>query len=431
MLDSKFVSKIKSSVSADKQFLFVLLAVLFMGVALYGSFYFWRGQRMSTNWVGPFFSAAQHLKPGNRAFLIDLKDVDRFKSLDNVILEDAYVFSDSAPVQPFVYDPVGYAYLIKAATLLFPFVGHQLAIIFLQSLFHILLCLCFLSHRAFSYRIRLLFLVLYALNPIVLRLVTFNFYYFWQVIPSFGVLFLYTDIKNKLGWALVLLALPLVVLARSTTIFISAVFLIYLFWKRSRLGAIGYTVFLISIMGWLYVPNLKNPWHTMYAGIGGYDNPDHIALSDESSYALYQKHTGVPINPSTRGNFYIPAVQERYTAITRQEYLSVWREHPLLLVKNAAAYFFAAFSVGYVNQAPQWLNYMIAASGLVLFLLLLYQKKYRLLFWMLMGIVGFVAYYPPIPSYMYGNYLLLAWGVIELVEAYWPAGSIKKSVYEP
>ena len=421
----------KLNQGSKKQALFVFFSVLLMVVAVVGSFYFWRGQRMSTNWMGPFLSAAQHLNPGKQAFLIDIKDLDQFKRLDSAPLEDSYIFRQSTNPQPFVYGSIGYAYLIKAATLLFPFAGHQLAIILLQSLFHIILCSCFVSNKAFSYRIRVLFLVLYALNPLVLRLVTFNFYYFWQVIPAVGVLFLHTAIKNKLGWALVLLSLPLVLLARSTTIFISAIFLILLFWKRSRAGALVYTLFLVGIMGWLYVPNLRNPWHTMYAGVGGYDNPDRIVLSDESSYALYQKHTGTPINSSTGGNFYIPAVQEKYIAITRQEYLSVLQKYPLLLAKNAVVYFFAAFSVGYVNKGPQWLNYLISASGLVLFLLLLYQKKYRLLFWMIMGIIGFVAYYPPIPAYMFGNYLLLAWGVIELVEGYWPPGSLKKTLREP
>lgn len=413
--------------SSQKQTLFQLLSVLLMVVALYASFYYWRGQRMSSNWMGPFLSAAQHLHPGERTFLIDVADVQAFRSLGSVVQEDSYVFCSSATPVPLVYDPVGYAYLIRGATLLFPFVGHQLAIILFQSFLHVLLCFCLLSNRELSYRSRILFLVFYALNPLVLRLVTFNFYYFWQVIPSFGLLFVFLNVKSKVGWLLVLMSLPLVVLARSTTLFITAAFLVFLFRYRSRLGAIVYALFLAGLLAWLYVPNLKNPWHTMYAGAGGYSNPDHIILSDESSYALYQKHTGVPISASVGGNFYIPAVQEEYTAITRQEYLALWKKFPLLLVKNALAYFCAAFSVGYVNKAPEWLNYSIAASGLAFLSLLLYHRKYRLVLCMTLGIGAFIAYYPPIPAYMYGNYLLLAWGLIELADIYFPSRSTAKT----
>ena len=411
----------KSVPNSRKENLFILLSAILIAVALYVSFYQWREQRMSTNWMAPFLSAAQHLDPAQRAFLMDLDDIEKFKSLDDTALEDTYLFSSSGTTQAYTYYPIGYPYLIKAATLVFPFVGHQVAIILLQCLFHLLLCLGLLSHRTLSFRVRVLFLILYALNPIVLRVATLNFYYFWQVIPSFGLLYLLLHIKSKIGWLLTLLSLPFALLARSTTIFISAGFLGYLFWVRSRAGAIAYTILLAGVVSWLYVSNDKNPWHTLYAGVGGYANPDKIALSDESSYALYQKHTGIPLNPSIGGNFYDPVVQKKYTAITRQEYIAVLQEHPVLLAKNAVAYFFAAFSVGYVNKAPDWLNYLIALSGLVFFILLAYHKKYLLLAWMILGIGGFVFYYPPIPAYMYGNYVLLAWGLIEIIDTYLPA----------
>ncbi len=407
--------------TSRKENLFLLLSALLMAVALYVSFYHWREQRMSTNWMAPFLSAAQYMNPTQRAFLMDLDDIEKFKSLDDPALEDAYLFSVSGAPHVYTYYPVGYAYLIKAATLLLPFVGHQLAIILLQSLFHLILCLGLLSHRLLAFRIRVLFLVLYALNPIVLRIVILNFYYFWQVIPSFGLLYLLLNIKSKTGWMLTLLSLPLALLARATSIFISTGFVGYLFWARSRAGAIAYTVFLLGIGSWLYIPTDKNPWHTLYAGVGGYANPDKIALSDESSYALYQKHTGVPLNSSIGGNFYDPVVQEKYTAITKEEYLAVLKEQPVLLAKNAITYFFAAFSIGYVNKASDWLNYLIAVSGLVFFILLCYHKKYLLLLWMILGIGGFVFYYPPIPAYMYGNYILLVWGLIEIIEQYLPS----------
>ena len=45
---------------------------------------------------------------------------------------------------------------------------------------------------------------------------------------------------------------------------------------------------------------------------------------------------------------------------------------------------------------------------------------------MILGIGGFVLYYPPIPAYMYGNYVLLVWGLIEIIESYLPSRSADK-----
>ena len=393
-------------------------AVLLMAAALYWSFHQWRGQRMSANWMAPFLSAAQNLRPGERTFLIDLADVKNFKSLDDVASEDKYRFQASADLQPYIYDPIGYPYLIKAATLLFPWAGHQLAIILLQSLAHLVLCWCVVSGRNLSGCFRLLFFLLYALNPVVLRFVTFNHYYFWQVIPSFWLLFLALGIRRKIGWGLLLTTLPLVLLARPTTVFITLACIVALYQYRSGWLATAYVLAFALLVGWLYVPNQKNPWHTMYVGVGGYENPHGIALSDESAYALYEQEKKVPLNASTGGNYFEPSVQRQYRQITQEAYLSVFRESTLLLVKNAVAYFFGSFSLGYVNKGADWLNYLISASGLVFFLLLLRRRQYRLLLWMILGVAGFVFYYPPIQSYVYGNYLLLVWGLVVLLEPY-------------
>ncbi|GHB83303.1 hypothetical protein [Persicitalea jodogahamensis] len=391
-------------------------AVLLMILALYWSFYQWRGQRMGTNWMAPFMSAAQNLRPGERVFLIDLSDIRKFKALDDVVSEDGYRFQKSSNLQPYIYDPIGYPYLIKAATLIFPWAGHQLAIILFQCLVHLILCWCVLSEQKLSRNFRILFLILYALNPIVLRFVTFNHYYFWQAIPSFWLLFLALDIRQKIGWLLLMGTLPFVLLARPTTIFIAIACLVALYRHWSGKWAIAYTLLVMLLVGWLYVPNQKNPWHTMYVGIGGYENPYGIVLSDESAYSLYERETKVPLSASVGNNYFDPVVQRQYRSITKEAYLSVLRKNTLLLAKNAAAYFFGAFSLGYVNKGADWLNYLVSASGLVFFLWLLLRKKYQLLLWMVLSVAGFVFYYPPIQSYMYGNYLLLVWGFIALVE---------------
>ncbi len=396
------------------RYLLLALAAGLIVMALTWSFYQWRQQRMSANWMGPFLSAAQNLQPGKREFFFDLEDVIRFKELDDVVLEDAYRFGHSASPEVYIYDPIGYPYLIKVATVLFPFVGHQLAIIIFQCLIHLILCLSIIGQTSLTLRFRLLFLVLYALNPLVLRFVTFNHYYFWQAIPSFWLLFLAIRNKSRPGWGVLLLTLPFVLLARPTTVFVVLACLVaFYFYKSKKWGLIYGGVFLATVAV-LYVPNQKNPWHTMYVGVGGYANPYGIALSDDDAYALYQQKTGLTLTVSTGGNYFDASVQAEYRAISRNAYLAIWQESPALLVKNALVYFFGGFSLGYINKAPHLLNYALAASGLLFFGLLLYRKKGYLVLAVVLTMAGFVLYYPPIQSYMYGSYLLLVWGFIEI-----------------
>ncbi|GAB2783979.1 hypothetical protein GCM10027275_30080 [Rhabdobacter roseus] len=395
----------------------LLAAVILMVAALSWSFYQWRGQRMSSNWMGPFLSAAQNLMPGQRVFLIDIDDVKHFKALASVAEEDAYVFRQSTILVPYIYDPIGYPYLIRAATTLFPFVGHQLAIILFQSLVHLILCYSLLSSQHLSASFRILFLVLYALNPLVLRFVTFNHYYFWQVIPSFWLLFISLKISHRVGWGVLWFVLPFVLLARPTTLFAVLVCIVYWYKFKSKKWAIGYTVWLALLGSWLYVPNQKNPWHTMYVGVGAYSNPYGINLSDDDAYALYEQHTGIPLNPSTGGNYFELPVQRQYRDITQHTFLTIWQDKPFLLLKNAVINFFGGFSIGYVNKAPDWLNYLVSFSGLLFVGVLWYFKKFKILLFVVLSMAGYVLYYPPIQAYMYGNYLLLVWGLIEVLEA--------------
>jgi hypothetical protein len=399
-----------------KKITYPLFAGLFILFALYLSYSYGvqTGSRQSANWMGPFLSGAQHLKWGGE-FLIDLQDSHQFKDLDNVVSEDWYRFKQNTSPQKHISDPIGYVYLIKLATLLFPWSGHQLAIILLQSLMHLILCLVVLREQTLSVRSRLLFFILYALNPLVLRFVTFNHYYFWQVLPSFFLLFFWLRVNSRIGYALVSALLPFVLLLRPTTLLaVLACFGSLLYLRHSRKYGLLYSLLSAGLLVWLFTPNQKNPWHSMYAGIGAYANPYDIKLSDNSAYELYQKRTGRVLNAEIGGNFFDPQVQGQYQEITRGAYLDVLQNSPLLLIKNALVNYLQAFSIGYLNKAPDWFNYLIALSGAGFMSLLLYYRKYRLVGFMTLTVIGFVPYYPPIQAYMYGNYLLLVWGLIEV-----------------
>ena len=148
----------------------------------------------------------------------------------------------------------------------------------------------------------------------------------------------------------------------------------------------------------------KDVWHTVYVGFGAYSNQYNISLSDEDGYNLYFKKYDRKLNPSIGGNYYNEEVITDYITIAKNECLTIIKNNPLIVIKNILSNTFQAFSVGYLNKGGDLINYIIALSG---FIYLMYFKKY---IWVLMLVVSagtFTLFFPPIPTYMYGNYLLI------------------------
>tara|TARA_B110000259_G_scaffold69561_1_gene81950 strand:- start:211 stop:729 length:519 start_codon:yes stop_codon:yes gene_type:complete len=157
----------------------------------------------------------------------------------------------------------------------------------------------------------------------------------------------------------------------------------------------------------LYQPTKKNIWHTVYAGIGAYENEYGIKLSDKDAYDLYEKETGEKLNASVGGNYYEEIIINKYSEITKKESLVIIKNKPLMLIKNAILNTLQGYSIGYINKGGDMLNYIIALSGFLYFIYLIYFKKY---IWVLMiglSVGTFTLFYPPIQSYMYGSYLLI------------------------
>ena len=74
----------------------------------------------------------------------------------------------------------------------------------------------------------------------------------------------------------------------STLFFILFIYVYFLFKERNNWKKIVLAFFIF--IGLLNItPSYKTgPWHTMYVGIGGYENPYNISLSDEEGY-LYSR----------------------------------------------------------------------------------------------------------------------------------------------
>ncbi|MBJ2174574.1 hypothetical protein JBL43_10025 [Aureibaculum sp. A20] len=362
---------------------------------------------MSPNWVAPYLSGAHNLTTPGR-FKVNLDEIEHYKKIDDSFKEDQFKFKKKTNLIPYFNNSIGYVYLVKMATTIFPFLGDQMAIIVLQCLFHLFISIIFLTLKEFSNRQKWLFLILYAINPLILKFVVFNFYYFWQVIPAFifGYLML-SKSPNKFIITFFLLILPVIIVTRPTIVF-SLLFVIYLLFKKFhyKYGLFSVCYIIVTYL-LINAPTKQNVWHTIYIGIGGYSNDYNIKLSDTSGYALYENKTNEKLNASVGGNLYNEITLKKYTEIAKNETIEIFNRNPILFLKNAIVNTLQGFSIGYINKAGDTINYIIAFTGFLMVCLLIYSKKYLWFFMISFSLGTFTLYYPPVQAYMYGVYLLL------------------------
>jgi len=375
----------------------------------------------SAVWYGPYLSAAANVEWGD--FRYDLQETIAFKDLEPAERE-AYRFQRSEDLIPYRNNAVGYVYVVAAAKALFGWLPDLRAVEALQITLHTLFC-TWIIFRLRSPAAKVLFLVLYALNPVVIYYVTFPFYYFAQAIPSFALLLLMIRDEESqtrpLVTTLLLVSaavlLGVVFLARPSTIgAIAAFFLLAVARPRLRWPAVGAVLLFLMVVVTGRVASPHGPWHTAYIGIGAYPNEYVPAFNDNVGYALYRDKTGAELNASLGGNLYDDDVLTEYVALARQEYLSILERDWPRFVRNVVLNTLQGFSIGYMAGQPYWLHGLVALSGLVVIVLLLWSGQY-----VLFGLIGltigtFVPFSPPIPAYMYGAYALLVFGSLGVLE---------------
>lgn len=396
--------------------LIVLLAVAEILVYSYGLDHL---KRQKTTWMGPYLSAAANLD-WPPAFQIDEKQLAEFNKLDDSRLEDSFKFSKSITTTHYSYNDIGYVYLIWFAKRLFPFVGDQSAIIILQGLIHLLLCSFLATSKLLPAKWRVGFFLLYALNPFILRFVVFNHYYFWQSVPSILLIYLCVikkDIEKSsiLPIVFMIFLVPWSILARPSALLILLVLFYFIYQKIGKFVFIISGIYFISILWLLGVPSQKNIWHTAYIGVGAYQNPYHVQLSDDEGSRLFKKITGEEISTSAGGNIYSKEVFDRYKLLTKESTLIQLRDTPFLYIKNAIVNTMLAFGTGYFTGAGDILNYILSIIGLsVLILFYKYKLWSHILAIGCMSLV-FTLYYPPVPAYTFGNYALIVSGILTIL----------------
>lgn len=392
-------------------------AALYVLIILASAALFRNSGLMHPDWTYPYFSGAEHLD-SLTGIKCSVEGYEKFRDLPTPEMF-AYDFrgEQGHELKPCSFNDVGFVYVVYAAKHLFPFLSHINATVALQTLAHVVTTLIV----AFSFRslfLRGLFVLGYGANPIVLHLVTFAYSYYWQVIPSLFVIQLLRATDRRAAFFLLMYpllflsylvrpsVLPLVALGTAYVIMMSA--------GRIRLvhAAAALALGAAILLAW----QPKSPWHTMYVGIGAYDNDHMTGLADENGFLAYKKDKGIDVTSSVfDSTFYNASAREDYYQTMKKHYLDIVRGDYGLVLRNAAMNLAQSFSIGYLVKYPGFRGASMFLGVLIL-ALLLYSRQYVLTLAILASSIGFVLYFPPIPAYMFGSYILLAYGVVRSLE---------------
>lgn len=374
-------------------------------------------RQQAAHWRGTYFSFAAHLVPtaftASPRFLVDTAEVNLFDKMPPQ-QQRAYRFRNNpALLTEYVFMQIGYGYMCVLARLLFPYNSDSTAIVGLQTLVHLWLCLYLLSWLSAGWK-RWYFLLAYACNPLIIRYVTYDFYYFWQVIPSFLLVYSQLGWRGKPGWGGLLGPLLGLLFVMRPSVALAQGWLGMIWARQGRWRLLLLTAALAMLVGgWLYRPVASAPYRPMYVGIAAYSNPYMNNMSDVALYDLYQKHTGTAYQFGTSDK----AQEARLTQILRQQVSLLVNIAPWMFLKNAFLNTLEAFSVGYVAGGGDAINYASALVGCVVLGLLLRFRQYVYILGILATVGTFTPYYPPIPAYMYGAYLLLLMGLLPPIDA--------------
>ena len=166
-------------------------------------------------------------------------------------------------------------------------------------------------------------------------------------------------------------------------------------------------------------------FHTAYVGLGAYPNEYQNYLSDNAGYELYEKIHGERIVASFGGNLYDGEITDRYYRTTKKEYMRILSDHPFLFLKHAILNTLIGYTCGYLNLNFKKINYISASLGLLVVIFLIISKNYFLFLAIGATLCTYTLYYPPIPAYMFGAYLLNVFSYLKIIEYLFTINLIK------
>jgi len=373
-------------------------------------------QTMSAYWIGPYLSAATNFHWSEFTLYVNMDEIKEFAKLSTSELFQ-YHFIKTDDLMLYNYLGKGLVLLIILSKKIFFWQGDLQSLQSLQYVFHIFISITVFNLFQKRYQ-KILFFILYTINPLILWVANFPFYYFWQVIPS--TIFIYWYFKKDIKLPLLMVfsvIFAYIYITRPTVLFLIILFYILFAFRNSiKSSLVGLGLFLLLIN---LAPSLSiGPWHTMYVGVGAYSNPYNIKLSDNDGYKYYKEKTGKIVSSS---NIMHDDIKDDYYKELKIRLLEITKENPLMIVRNAMFNIAQSYSFGYSKSINKKVGnysivYLSIFSGVVVMLLLLYTQQY--LIFLAIGFAGgtFTLYYPPILVYMYGNFILLVIGFIGIVD---------------
>lgn len=391
------------------------------------------GRMMIPEFSVPYFSGAQMLHNGE-GWKFNLNEVDSLHVFQSIADKKASVnkinsyrfSSEDINTRSYSINQPGYMYISWFAGKIFPWTGHIGALKLLQLSVHsvISLLILFLLN---SKRHKILFFLLYAVNPFIIYYVVYPFYYFWEVVPSAIFLFFYLSNKKASFSQLIILSLGLALLfhVRSSVLLIS---LITLFFASGHLTRLKKLVpfFIYFLLIWLFRPEQKHkdPGHIMYTSLGAYPNSYVKHFSDTASWNAFRKAKGIDYSYSSNPGMYDADVFFAESEWCLSEYKTIAQKDPVMIGRNAMINFFQSFSIGYFRSSLG-LSYLSAFFGLILFSLMIHHRKFKLLVAITAAGITFSLYLAPLPIYLFGSYILILVAVLELIDKIFPVKESK------
>ena len=400
--------------------LFFLLLVSVFGIGRL----FDNGRMMIPEFTVPYFSGAALLHQGE-GWKFNLNEVDSlhaFQSIpdkkESVATINAYRFaSEDITARTYSINQPGYLYISWFARNVFRWTGDIGAVKQLQLLFHTIVSLLILFQLK-SRRHKILFFLLYAVNPFIIYYAVYPFYYFWELIPSAIFLYYYLSNKKATFSLLLLVSIFLAFLfhVRSSVLLISILTLIYASGHLTLLRRSA-ILFLYLFLAWVFQPGIKHkdPGHIMYTSLGAYPNSYVKNFSDTIPWNAYRKASGIEYSYTSTPGMYDASIFFAESEWCLSEYKIIVKKEPLMIARNAVLNFFQSFSFGYFRTSLG-LSYLSAFFGLIIFSLMIYHKQFKLLLAIISAGLTFCIYLAPLPIYLYGSYVLIVIALIQLVD---------------
>ncbi len=398
-------------------FLFCLLAV--KGVSLLVD----RGKIMTPEITVPYFSGAALIHNSGK-WIFNLNEVDSIKKINAIIdpLErrnklDSYHFSNRVQNEhTYQINQPGLLYAIIIAKKIFFMNGDIGALKSFQLLVHCLFCFLILLNFKSTNK-KAIFFFLYFINPVVIYLTLFPFYYYWQVIGSYILILLIQNEKYQKTWVLFLTALLLACIyhIRISTLPLSLLILVFGFYKIPLIRrSIAFLVFAFSIYLMEPIYLAKHPGHVLYSSLGAYPGSPVSGFADNISFKNYSESIGKNLTYETNPSMYDPEVVMGEAKWGLNEFKSFAKKHPVIILRNATLNFFESYSFGYMTTSI-FLTYFSAFLGLIFFIILLIREKYTHLILIFISTCSYIFYLAPVPIYLYGTFIISVYALIDLI----------------